>query len=179
MNRIVLLTTFSTAITLSIRYIGGAVAYTAYYNVFYHHFTGYATKLVAIKTIVFGGIASPTDQTFILTLVTLVGTARFKELKELIFTSPKILRPDKQNVYDEIVASAQDAFALAYRWPYWMSIAFGGSCFIMAFFLGDIKKFLTDAIAAPVPGAHTGDVEAHAPTFDEVQAVKHGDSEGH
>ena len=52
-----------------------------------------------------------------------------------------------------------------------MSIAFGGLCFIMAFFLGDIKRFLTDYIAAPP----TGDPET-GPTFEEVQRVKAGET---
>jgi hypothetical protein len=172
-----------TAITLSIRYIGGAIAYTAYYNIFYHHFTDAATKIVAIKTIVFGGIVSPTQQLFILELVTLLGTAQFKELHQLIMTSPLILRPDRQNCYDLIVAAGQEAFALAYRWPYWMSIAFGGACFIMAFFLGDIKKFLTDAMGAPQEGtvAVNGDAErGHTTTtVEDVQAVKAGEKEVH
>jgi hypothetical protein len=129
---------------------------------------------VAIETIVFGGMVAPNQQTFILTLVTLLGQARFKELKYLIETSPLVLRPDKQVCYDQIIRSGQEAFALAYRYPYWMSIAFGGLCFIMSFFLGDIKRFLTDDVAAPV-----GDTEAQRPTLEEVQRVKHGDSEGH
>ena len=173
-----------TAITLSIRYIGGAIGYTAYYNVFYHNFTKYATNKVAIETIVFGGMVAPTDQKFILTLVTLLGQARLDEMRYLIETSPSFLRPDHENCYNLIVRAGQEAFALAYRWPYWMSIAFGGTCFIMAFFLGDIKRFLTDSVAAPpmhAPvGGHGHDEEnARGPNLEEVQAVKHGDSSGH
>lgn len=167
-----------TAITLSIRYIGGAIGYTAYYNVFYHNFTKYATQHVAVETIVFGGMVAPDQQEFILTLVTLLGTARFDDLRALIETSPLFLRPDKQVCYDLIVRAGQESFALAYRWPYWMSIAFGGACFLMAFFLGDIKRFLTDSVAAaPMPDkVHDPEV---GPKIEEVQAVKKGESEGH
>lgn len=167
-----------TAITLSIRYIGGAIGYTAYYNVFYHNFTQYATQRVAIETIVFGGMVAPNDQEFILTLVTLLGTARFDDLRALIETSPRFLRPDKQVCYDLIVRAGQESFALAYRWPYWMSIAFGGACFIMSFFLEDIKKFLTDSVAAPPMREAVHDPEV-GPKIEEVQAVKKGESEGH
>jgi hypothetical protein len=165
-----------TAITLSIRYIGGAIGYTAYYNVFYHKFVPIATQKVAIETIVFGGMVAPTEQVFIEALVTLLGTAQFGLLHDTVMTSPLILRPDRQNCYDLIVRAGQESFALAYRWPYWMSIAFGGTCFIMAFFLGNIKQFLTEDIYAP-PGGKT-DVEA-GPNVQEVQAVKAGESEGH
>jgi hypothetical protein len=169
-----------TAITLSIRYIGGAIGYTAYYNVFYHNFVQYAEKKVAIETIVFGGMVAPDQQKLILTIVTLLGQARFDELKQIILTSPLIMRPDRENCYDLIVRSGQEAFALAYRYPYWMSIALGGSCFIMAFFLGDIKRFLTDSVPAPPMRGDGRDSEnQRGPSLEEVQAVKHGDSQGH
>ena len=172
-----------TAITLSIRYIGGAIGYTAYYNVFYHHFVAYAEEHVALETIVFGGIVSGTNLEFITTLVTLVGTAQFDLLHQLVMTSPLILAADRQLAYDMIVKAGQESFAKAYRWPYWMSIAFGGSCFIMAFFLGDIKRFLTDSVAAPPEGTmvdeETGKTVPMTTRTEDVQAVKHGDSEGH
>ena len=166
-----------TAITLSIRYIGGAIGYTAYYNIFYHKFVGYATEEVGINTILRGLIASITDQEFVTVIVTLAGQARFRELHEIMMTSPKILAPDRQKAYDEIITATQFAFSKAYRWPYWMSIAFGGLCFIMAFFLGDIKRFLTDYVAAPPKGS-ANDTES-GPTLEDVQRVKAGESAGH
>lgn len=165
-----------TAITLSIRYIGGAIGYTAYYNVFYHKFVPVATQKVAIETIVFGGMIAPSETVFIEAVVNMLGTAQFVLLRETIMTSPLILRPDRQNCYDLIVRAGQEAFASAYRWPYWMSIAFGGSCFILAFFLGDIKQFLTEDVYAPP--AKAGDAEVGLKA-EQVQAVKAGKSEGH
>jgi len=51
----------------------------------------------------------------------------------------------KKNVAQELIVSAvQKAFALAYRWPYCMSIAFGGACFICSWFIGDVRKWLMD-----------------------------------
>jgi hypothetical protein len=35
-----------------------------------------------------------------------------------------------------------EAFALAYRWPYWISIAFGGACIILSLFLKDIRDLM-------------------------------------
>lgn len=31
---------------------------------------------------------------------------------------------------------------MAYRWPYWISIAFGGVCIICSFFMGDVRKHM-------------------------------------
>jgi hypothetical protein len=77
----------------------------------------------------------------------LIGNARFAEIKEIMATSPMVLQ---RNAYPVIIANAQEAFALAYRWPYYVSIAFGGVCFILSFFVGDIGSLLTAQVAAPV-----------------------------
>jgi hypothetical protein len=98
-----------TAITLAIRYIGGAIGYCAYYNVFYHNFTRYATKIVATDTIVMQGIVAPANLDVVGILTLLVGQARFTELRQMIETDPRIFRKDV--AFDMIVASAQEAFA--------------------------------------------------------------------
>ena len=80
-------------------------------------------------------------------LVNLVGTAQYTTMKEIIATSPAVHRKDV--AFDLILAAAQESFALGYRYPYWISIAFGGICLILSFGLGDIRKFLlTDRVAA-------------------------------
>ncbi|KAJ4305792.1 hypothetical protein N0V90_001324 [Kalmusia sp. IMI 367209] len=132
-----------TAITLSIRYIGGAIAFAVYSNLFYHKFTEYATQLVAYDTIARKGIVNylePEGQLLIVHMVELVGNARLKELRDILASSPLVLN---RNGYAAIVASGQEAFALAYRWPYWVSIAFGGVCFILSFFVQDIGELMS------------------------------------
>ena len=131
-----------TAITLSIRYIGGAIGFTAYYNVFYHKFEQYASTIVA-GAIVQYKIADPrTPQGLqaIKSMIGLAGQARYEELHGLIAQSPYI--GQKNIAYDVIIESSQEAFALAYRYPYWMSIAFGGICLICSLGLKDIRKCL-------------------------------------
>lgn len=122
-----------TAITLAIRYIGGAIGYTAYYNgqfnkiriinladrylVFYAYFEDYATDIVAVKTIVLQGIVSPKYPDLIEGLVLLTANAQFTALRETIATDPRVMRKD---VAEELIVSAcQEAFALGYRYPYW------------------------------------------------------------
>lgn len=128
-----------TSITLAIRYIGGAIGFTAYSNVFYHKLQPYLIKEVGYA-VVANGIANQTDETTIGTLITLGAQAMFKDLEGYIQVSPTVA--NKEIAYDTVITSMQEAFALGYRWPYWISIAFGGICFILTFFLKDIRKFL-------------------------------------
>lgn len=139
-----------TAITLSIRYIGGAIGFAVYSNLFFHKVTENLTDIVATKTLAMQGIVNPTSPqglAVIAHITELIGNARFNEVKEILATSPMVLR---RNAYPIIIASAQEAFAVAYRWPYYVSIAFGAACFILSFFVGDIGSLMTAQIAAAV-----------------------------
>ncbi|OAL03750.1 MFS general substrate transporter [Phaeosphaeriaceae sp. SRC1lsM3a] len=139
-----------TAITLSIRYIGGAIGFAVYSNLFFRKVTDNLTEIVATETLALQGIVnatSPQGLGVIAHITELIGNARFNEVKEIMATSPLVLRRD---AYPVLIASAQEAFALAYRWPYYVSIAFGASCVILSFFVGDIGALLTAQVAAPV-----------------------------
>ncbi|KAF1816276.1 MFS general substrate transporter [Eremomyces bilateralis CBS 781.70] len=148
-----------TAITLSIRYVGGAIGYTAYYNVFYDHFTPDATRLVAIGTIVLKGIvnlgSNQENLGLIEELTTLAAKAQFAQLHDVIATDSRVNHKDI--AFDLIVDATEEAMALAYRWPYWMSIAFGGICVILAFFVRDIRAVLDEEKEkVPVEEIHHG-----------------------
>lgn len=125
-----------TAITLSIRYIGGAIAFTAYYNIFYSKFYVLATQVGTL--LAYGGYSY--DYPTLVELVTLAAHSEYAALKELIATSPNVMMKD--TAYDEIITLIQPAFASAYRWPYWISIAFGGVCIVASCFLRDIRKHM-------------------------------------
>jgi hypothetical protein len=139
-----------TAITLSIRYLGGAIGFAVYSNLFFHKVTIHLTEIVATKTLAYKGIVNPLTPeglAVIAHITELMGNARFNEVKEILATSPQVLQ---RNAFPVIMAASQEAFALAYRWPYWISIAFGGVCFILSFFVGNIRSLLTAQIAHPV-----------------------------
>lgn len=139
-----------TAITLSLRYIGGAITFGIGSNLFYHKVTEYATEIVATKTIAGNAIVNPfrpEGLALIAHMTELVANAQFDQLREILANSPLVLN---RNSYSLIIASAQEAFALAYRWPYWISIAFGGACVILSAFVGDIGALLDSHIAAAV-----------------------------
>jgi len=139
-----------TAITLSIRYIGGAIGFAVYYNLFYHKVTEALTDSVALKLIAYKGIINPLNPAGIAAithLTELMGNAQFEAAKTLLATDPQVLQ---RNAFPQILQATQAAMAQAYRWPYWCSIAFGGTCFLLSFFLGDIDKLLDAHIAHPV-----------------------------
>lgn len=128
-----------TAITLSIRFIGGAVAFTAYDNVLYRKLNGYILTIVA-PAIVKNGIVAPTREDVIGLLATLAAQAKFPELKETIAANPAVQR--KEIAYDVVIGAMQEAYALAFRYPYWISIAFGVISLVSSFFLKDVRTVL-------------------------------------
>ncbi|KAK4616312.1 Trichothecene efflux pump TRI12 [Fulvia fulva] len=129
-----------TAITLSIRYIGGAIGFTAYYNVFFHEYFGLANTIAAPQ-ITAAGVTY--DYYELLNLITLASNAQYEQFRTALEFSPT-LRIDPEAAYNIIIAAVQDAFAIAYQWPYWISIAFGGVCIVCSFGLRDIKKHMEE-----------------------------------
>lgn len=139
-----------TAITLSIRYIGGAIGFAVYYNLFYHKVGEQLVELLAKQLLAFKGIINPLTAAGVKTIthvVELMGTAQFEQVQEILATDPQVLQ---RNAFPQILRATQEAMALAYRWPYWCSIAFGGACFVLSFFLGDIDQLLDAHVAHPV-----------------------------
>lgn len=49
--------------------------------------------------------------------------------------------------YELVVAAGQMAYAEAYKYVYYVSIAFGAVSIVAACFLGDISKYMDDHIA--------------------------------
>lgn len=125
-----------TAITLSIRYIGGAIGFTAFYVIFYHKMNQYGIKVgteLAVEGVSY-------NLTTLRTLVTLAAQSEYANLHEFIEESPNVMMKDK--AYELVIQGTQKAFAKAYQWPYWMSIAFGGLCVIFSFGLRDMGKLM-------------------------------------
>lgn len=126
-----------TAITLSIRYIGGAIGFTAYYNVFFHKYYSLA-NVIAAPQIVDAGVT--TDYFELVNLITLASNAQYNQLMEYIAQSPTVMH--KETAYQTIITAVQQAFGVAYRWPYYISIAFGGVCILCSLGLRDIRQHM-------------------------------------
>ena len=128
-----------TAISISIRYIGGAIAFTVYDNMLFRKLNEYILTVVA-PAIVEHGIVAPTNQGTLGALATLAAQAKFSDLRKLIAASPNI--EQKEIAYEVVVEATQEAYALAFRYPYWISIVFGVLSLTCSLFLKDVRTVL-------------------------------------
>lgn len=125
------------ALTLAVRVIGGAIGYTVYYNVFYNKFVPILTEKIIFASVK-NGIFNATE-------ITEIATYTGASLINAIMTVPGV----KMNVtvFNELVAAGQEAYAEAYPYVYYTSIAFGSISIIASVFLGDISKYMDDHVA--------------------------------
>jgi len=150
-----------TAISLSIRYVGGAIGFSAYYNVFYKHVFINVQNTVAYQTIIYElgyvqGLATG-DQSYVTNLAQSIAQAQYATFNKLSAAAwataevqARVPGITLAAFRYQIVRSCEFAMADAYQWPYWISIAFGSSCFILSFFLGDLSPYLDEHIAVHI-----------------------------
>ena len=117
-----------TALTLSIRVLGGSIGYCAYYNIFVNKFTPAAIKYVG-GTLMKANVTSPV---VIKHAIELTSVSLLDNIKHL----PGI--EGNEALYQAVVYAGKLAYAEAYKYVYYASIAFGGISVIAAVFLGDI-----------------------------------------
>ncbi|KAH7068598.1 fungal trichothecene efflux pump [Paraphoma chrysanthemicola] len=126
------------ALTLAIRVIGGSVGYCVYYNVFIAKFVPAATHYIGGAMVTKLNITSPV---IIGEAIAITGSSLLPLLEEL----PGI--KGVPGAYELVVFAGQLAYAEAYKWVYYVSIAFGGVSILAACFLGDISKYMDDHVA--------------------------------
>jgi len=127
-----------TALTLAVRVIGGSIGYCVYYNVFISKFIPAATKYIGGAMVVKLNI---TDLTLVEEAIKLTGASLLEELNAI----PGI--GGVPGAHELVVAAGQIAYAEAYKYVYYVSIAFGTISIIAACFLGDISKYMDDHVA--------------------------------
>lgn len=127
-----------TSLTISVRIIGGAVGYAVYYNVFSNKLGPELARLVG-GACIRSGI---TDGELIETVITLTATSLTEQIRAL----PEMTEAS----WNLIVAAGQEAFANAYPWVYYCSIAFGGVSILASLFLEDVSAFVNDHVAVLV-----------------------------
>ncbi|ROV89507.1 hypothetical protein VSDG_08520 [Cytospora chrysosperma] len=125
------------ALTLSIRVIGGSIGYCVYYNIFVNKFTPVAIEYIG-GTLYSAGI---TSKETIAEVIELTGAALLEDIKHI----PGIA--GNQVLYDSVIKAGQIAFAEAYKYVYFASIAFGSISILASLFLGDISKYMDDHVA--------------------------------
>ncbi|KAF4446727.1 putative MFS drug efflux pump [Fusarium austroafricanum] len=126
------------ALTLSIRVIGGSLGYTIYYNVFVSKFTPAAIHYIGGAMVERGNI---TSTAVIGEVIQLTGLSLLDDIAKV----PGIA--GNQALYEIVIEAGQIAFAEAYKWVYYVSIAFGSVSILSALFLGDIGKYMDDHVA--------------------------------
>jgi len=122
----------ATALTLAIRVIGGSIGYTVYYNIFIQKFVPAATHYIGGTMVYKLNITSPA---VIKAAIELTGASLLPELQTL----PGI--KGVPGAYEMVVIAGRLAYAEAYKYVYYASIAFGAVSIIAACFLGDINKY--------------------------------------
>jgi hypothetical protein len=125
------------ALTLSIRVIGGAIGYTTYYNVFYNKFVPLLTVSI--------GTACYENYIFNISIITEIAQLTGASLINDILDVPGV--DGNVTKWNLIVQAGQQAYADAYPWVYYTSIAFGAVAIIASCFLGDISKYMDDHVA--------------------------------
>lgn len=133
-----------TALTLSIRVIGGAVGYCIYYNIFYNKFIDLATNKYLVPQVIelIGKQVPPPELKVIATQVIQITASGLLPLLQ------KIPGLQSQEAFEKVVYAGQQTFAHAYTYVYYASIAFGGVSILCAAFLGNIQRYMNDSIAA-------------------------------
>ncbi|KAL4898814.1 MFS drug efflux pump [Aspergillus ambiguus] len=129
------------ALTLSIRVVGGSIGYCIYYNIFISKFVPNAEHYI-------GGVMMTklniTNPEYIATAIQVTSSSLLESLREI----PGIGANDA--AYEAVVTAGQIAYAESYKWVYYASIGFGGVSVIAAFMLGDISAYMTDHVAVVI-----------------------------
>lgn len=129
-----------TALTLSVRVIGGAIGYAIYYNVLVQKLTPILIKNVSTAMVI-GGIKEPE---VIKEAIELTSAS----LTQVILHLPGV--DGNVKLWESIVLAGQNAYAAAYPWVYYCSIAFGGVSIIASLFVEDIAQFMDEHIAVVI-----------------------------
>jgi hypothetical protein len=128
------------ALTLAIRVIGGAIGYATYYNVFYNKFVPILSVNIAT--------ACYQNKIFKLDIITEIAQLTGASLIDEILYVPGV--DGNVTKWNILVKAGQLAYADAYPYVYYASIAFGAVSIIAACFLGDINKYMDDHVAVVI-----------------------------
>ncbi|OJJ43101.1 hypothetical protein ASPZODRAFT_74978 [Penicilliopsis zonata CBS 506.65] len=126
------------ALTLSIRVIGGSIGYTIYYNIFIAKFVPILETSIEYVMVAELNI---TNTQAITEAIELTSASLVEELQAI----PGIA--GNPAAYEAVLKAGQIAFAEGYKWVYYASIGFGCVSIIAACFLGDIEKYMDDHVA--------------------------------
>ena len=128
----------ATALTLSVRIVGGSIGYAIYYNVLRQRFTKYATLYIGPVCVYGLHIFSIPEITQIATLIAA------NDKKALL--SGQFPQINESNIA-ELITAGQRTYAASFPVVYYISIGFGVITVIAACFLPDISQFMDGHVA--------------------------------
>jgi Fungal trichothecene efflux pump (TRI12) len=128
----------ATAITFSVRLIGGSIGYAIYFNVFENRFVSVFPTLVG-TAVAEAGLQNRTD---IAAFLQALGSNNRTAIAAVHGLTPQILEAAQEAVLDTYVAG--------FKRVYLVSIAFGGAAVLASLFLGNIKKYMVDRVAVDI-----------------------------
>jgi Fungal trichothecene efflux pump (TRI12) len=126
-----------TALTLSVRLIGGSIGYAVYFNVFENKLNEVIPTLVG-TAVIKAGLPIEELPAFLVAVVARNNTA----LAEIKGITPRILLAAQ--------SAGAEAYVLGFKQIYFVSIAFGGAAIVASLFLGDIRKYMVDRVAVDI-----------------------------
>ncbi|QDS70527.1 hypothetical protein FKW77_010312 [Venturia effusa] len=129
------------ALTLAVRVVGGSIGYAIYFNVFFNKVVPILGEKVS-TTMIQAGLDNPAD---IGAVIKLTGESLIEEIGRI-----PAVREKGPVVLQNIILAGQIAYSDAYKYIYFVSIAFGVISIVAAGFLGDIDKFMDDHVAVVI-----------------------------
>jgi len=127
-----------TALTISIRIVGGAVGYAIYYNVFANKLKQEMARTL-VPLLLNMGI---TDSATIGKICGLVAASMLEPIRALVGGATAR--------YDAVVATGQEAFETAYPWVYLVSTGFGGMAIVACLLIEDLSGFVEEGVVAHI-----------------------------
>ncbi|OQV07082.1 hypothetical protein CLAIMM_11566 [Cladophialophora immunda] len=124
------------ALSLSIRVVGGSIGYSIYYNIFYHKLAAQLPIEVA-EAAIQAGLPIASAKAFVEAFILDPAAAA-----EIPGVTPAVL--------EAAAIGTRWGYAYALKFVWYTSIAFGVCATIACLFLGNIKKYMTNRIAAQI-----------------------------
>ncbi|KIW21582.1 hypothetical protein PV08_02162 [Exophiala spinifera] len=126
----------ATALTLTIRFVGGSIGYSIYYNVFTEKLTSKLPTTVGAYAVQ-AGLPESSVAEFVASFLTAPATAA-----NVTGVTPAILQA--------ATVGSRWGYADALRYVWYVSIPFGVLSVVGCFLIGDISRFMTNRIAVQI-----------------------------
>lgn len=138
-----------TALTLTIRVLGGSIGYAIYYNRLIARVTVELGKPAVFMPLLKAGV--PVSQ--LKTFITAYATQDPRQFEPLIATNSTLYSPENlKRFVDVMYEAARPAWALAFKEVWLITMGFGIAAIACSVFLGDVGQYMTEHTAVHLGG---------------------------